>query len=55
MGRVCGTYRGRGEVHATVGWENLKNRSLGRPRHRWEYNIRMCLKETVGRAWTGLI
>ena len=25
MGRVCGTYRGRGEVHATVGWENLTN------------------------------
>jgi hypothetical protein len=23
MGRVCGTYRGRGEVHAAVGWENL--------------------------------
>ena len=23
MGRVCGTHRGRGEVHVTVGWENL--------------------------------
>jgi len=55
MGRVCGTYRGRGEVHVTVGWENLTNRSLGRPRHRWEYNIRMHLKEMVGRAWTGLM
>jgi hypothetical protein len=28
MGRVCGTYRGRGEVHVTVGWENLTNSHL---------------------------
>jgi hypothetical protein len=43
MGRVCGTYRGRGEVYAAVGWENLTNISLGRPRHRWEDNILECI------------
>jgi len=37
-------YRGGGEVHAAVGWENLTNRSLGRPRHRWEdNNILECI------------
>jgi hypothetical protein len=27
------------------------NRPLGRPRHRWEYNIRMGLRET---GWKGV-
>jgi hypothetical protein len=30
-------------------------RSLGRPACRWEDNIRMDLKETVERVWTGFI
>jgi hypothetical protein len=30
-------------------------RPLGRPRHRWEDNIKMDLSETGGVVWTGLI
>ena len=29
------------------------NRSVGRPRHRWEYNIKMDLQEVVWGAWNG--
>ena len=28
---------------------------LGRPRHRWECNIKMDFQEVRWRAWTGLI
>jgi len=30
-------------------------RPLGRPRHRWEDNIKMALQELGWGAWTGLI
>jgi len=30
-------------------------RPLGRPRHRWEDNIKMDLQEMEWGAWTGLI
>jgi len=50
MGWVCGTYRGRGEVHAAVGLENLTNRLLGRPRYKWEYNITL---ECILKKWLG--
>jgi hypothetical protein len=49
MGEERGVYR------VLVGKPERK-RSLGRPRHRWEENIRMDLQE-VGRGcvdWTGL-
>jgi hypothetical protein len=29
--------------------------SLGRPRHKWEDNIEMDVKEISGSVWTGLI
>jgi hypothetical protein len=48
MGEGRGAYRilvGRPE-----GW-----RPLGRPRHRWEDNIKMDLQEVGWGAWTGLI
>ena len=56
MGRVCGTYIARGKVHAAVGWENFTNRPLGRPRHRWGYNIILeCIlkKQLGGRGLDG--
>jgi hypothetical protein len=44
MGRACSTH-GRDEKLDTVFWlENLKGREFGRPRHRWEDNIRMDLR-----------
>jgi len=37
---------GRGEVYTGFWWGNLRRkRSLGRPRHRWEDNIKMDLQE----------
>jgi hypothetical protein len=38
----------RGEVHTRVLWVNLRERPLGRPRHRWkEHKKRIC------KAWDG--
>ena len=48
MGRSKGAYR------VLVGKPEGK-RSLGRPRHRWEDNIKMDLQEVVSGAWAGLI
>jgi len=36
---------GRREMHAGLGGETSRW-PLGRPRHRWDYNIKMDLKET---------
>jgi hypothetical protein len=35
-------------------WESQKERSLGRPRHRWEDNIKTDLRE-IGRSRTNCI
>ena len=38
--------RGRGEAYTGFWWGNLKGkRPLGRPRRRWEDNIKMDLQE----------
>jgi hypothetical protein len=48
MGRACGTYGGdRGVRRVLVGKPEGK-RPLGRPRHRWEDNIKMHLQEVGG-------
>jgi hypothetical protein len=45
-----------GEVHTGFWWEDLREGDhLGRPRHRWEDNIKMDLQELGLGAWTGLI
>jgi hypothetical protein len=36
---------GRGERYTGFWWGILRERSLGRPRRRWEYNIKMDLQE----------
>jgi hypothetical protein len=49
MGRTCGTYGGeerRGAYRALVGKPEGR-RPLGRPRRRWEDNIKMDLREVV--------
>jgi hypothetical protein len=38
----------RREVHTKFWYVDLKDRPLGRPRHRWEHNIEIDLKE-IGR------
>ena len=43
MGGACNTYGGRGEYRVVLGKPEGK-RPLGRPRRRWEDNIRMDLQ-----------
>ena len=44
----------RGVYRILVGKPDGK-KPLGRPRRRWEDNIKMDLQEVEWRAWTGLI
>jgi hypothetical protein len=39
----------------SVGEETEGKRQLGRPRYRWEDNIKIICTKWEGRAWTGLI
>jgi hypothetical protein len=45
---------GRGAYRILVG-RLEERRQLGRPRHRWEDNIKVDLQELGWGAWTGLI
>jgi hypothetical protein len=45
---------GRGAYRILVGRPEGR-RPLGRPRRRWEYNIKMDLQEVERGTWTGLI
>ena len=47
MGGTCCTYGGRG-VHKVLVGKPEGKRPLGRPRRRWEYNIKMDLLELGG-------
>jgi hypothetical protein len=44
VGGTCGTHEGRDVYRVLVGRTEGK-RSLGRPRHMWEDNIKMDLRE----------
>jgi hypothetical protein len=53
-GHVAGMGEGRGAYRVLVG--RLEGRTpLGRPRRRWEDNIKMDLQEVGWGEWTGLI
>jgi hypothetical protein len=54
VGYVARTVEGRGAYRILVGRPEGR-RQLGRPMHRWEYNIKMDLQEVGWGAWTGLI
>ena len=53
MGGTCGTYGGRRGVHKVLVGKHEGKRPLGRPRRRWENNIKMDLQE-VGTGWSWL-
>jgi hypothetical protein len=53
MGRACGAYGGGGGVHRVLVGKPEGTRPLGRPRRRWEDNIKRDLQE-VGSGWSGL-
>jgi hypothetical protein len=56
-GHVARVGEGRGRAYTGFWWENLMKELLGRPRCRWEGNIKMDLQE-VGCGdmdWIGLV
>jgi hypothetical protein len=53
-GHVARMGEGRGAYRILVGRPEGR-RSLGRPRRRWEDNIKMDLQEVGWGAWSGLI
>jgi hypothetical protein len=56
MGGACSTYGGRERFVQGSGGKPEGKRPLGRPRHRWEDNVKMDLREVgCGREdWIGL-
>ena len=48
---------GRGEAYSRFWWGNLRERPLGRDRHRWEDNIKMDLQDVGcgGIDWIELV
>ena len=52
MGGACGAYGGGGGVHRVLVGKPEGKRPMGRPRRRWEDNIKMDLRE-VGGVETG--
>ena len=45
MGGACSTYGERSGVYMVLERKQERNRPLGRPRRRWEDNIKMDLQE----------
>jgi len=48
-------YRGEESVYRVLVGKTEGNRPIGRPRYRWEDNIRKDLQNSVKRAWNGCI
>ena len=48
MGGACGAYGGGERCHRVQIGKPEGKRPLGRPRRRWEYNIKMDLQEVGG-------
>jgi hypothetical protein len=56
MGRTCSTYEERKGSYRIVVEKRERRRPLGRPRRRWEANIKMDLTEVglSGKDWVDL-
>jgi hypothetical protein len=55
MGGACSTYGGDERLLRFFFGILEGKRPLGRPRHRWEDNIKTDLQEVGGEAWTELM
>jgi len=53
IGRACSMYGGRRGIYRVLVGKPEGKRLLGRPRRRWEDNIKMDLKEMDLGLWTG--
>jgi hypothetical protein len=45
VGGTCGTHGGRRGVYRVLVRKPEGKRPLGRPRHRWEHNVKLNLRE----------
>ena len=48
LGGACGAYGGGERLHRVLVGKRIEKRPLGRPRRRWEDNIKMDLQEVGG-------
>jgi hypothetical protein len=55
IGGACSTFGVEKRCIQGFGMETLERRSFGRPRRRWEDNIKMDLRDVGWGAWTGSI
>jgi hypothetical protein len=55
MGRACSTHGEKRNAYRILVGKSEGKRQLGRPRRRWEDNIKMDLREIGWVVWTGLI
>jgi hypothetical protein len=55
MGGACGTYGGEAGAHRVFVVKSERRRPVGKPKLRWETNIKVDLQEVVWGAWTGSI
>ena len=53
MGGACSECEERRDVYRVLVGKSEGKRSLGRPRFRWEDNIKMDLQEVGCGVWTG--
>jgi hypothetical protein len=53
MGRVCSRYGARRGAYRVLVGKPEERSSLGRPRNKWEDNIRMRLQEVGWGSWNG--
>jgi len=57
MGAACGTYGGIGGAYRVLVGKNRERNRLGRPRRRWEDNVKMrLLRNRIGGPgldWSG--
>jgi hypothetical protein len=51
MYRACSTHREKKIVYGILARKPEEKRQLGRPRHKWENNIKMDLREII---WGGM-
>jgi hypothetical protein len=55
VGRACSTHGDMSNIYNILVGESTGKRLLGRPRRRWEDNIKADLGEIRWSVWTGLI
>jgi hypothetical protein len=55
MDRACNTYGEKRNAYRILVLKSEGKRPLRRYRRRWEYNIKMHLRECDGVVWVGLI